>query len=94
MNARMKLVGQNRASLYVISHDRAGESLESNKWIRLRRALKRVKLLLGSPVASFRWTMAKHRAAARKKQTSVPGWQGRRSNNFAECEKDGIVMGF
>ncbi len=93
MNARMKLVGQN-PSLYVISCDQASGGLQSKKWIRLRRALKRVKLLLRSPVASFRWAMAKHKAAARGKQTSVPGWQGRRSNNFAECEKDGIVMGF
>jgi hypothetical protein len=94
MNARMKLVGRNCASLYVISHDRAGGSLELKNWIRLRRKLKRVSLLLRSPVASFRWAVAKCKAAPGKRQAGISGWQGRRSNNFAECEKDGIVMGF
>lgn len=50
--------------------------------------------LLRSPIASFRWARAKHKALAKLTQNGVSGWQGRRSNSFAECEQDGIVMGF
>jgi len=33
-----------------------------------------------------------HKALA--KHNAVSGWQGRRSDNLAECERDGILMGF
>ena len=51
-------------------------------------------LILRSPIASFRWARAKHKALAKLKQNGISDWQGRRSNSFAECEQDGIVMGF
>jgi hypothetical protein len=51
-------------------------------------------LLLRSPIASFRWARAKCQAVANKKQNGISNWQARRTNSFAECERDGIVMGF
>lgn len=38
------------------------------------------------------WAWAKHKALAKLKPNAVSGWQGRRSNSFAECERDGILM--
>jgi hypothetical protein len=96
MNARMKLVARERAGLVVVCADMAGADgrLQAGKWVRLQNGLKRMLLLLHSPIASFRWARAKRKAVARKKQDSVSNWQGRRTNSFAECERDGIVMGF
>jgi hypothetical protein len=68
--------------------------LRSGRWARFQRGLKRAMLLLKSPIASFRWARAKRRAAASKRPAPSSDWQGRRSNSFAECEQDGIVMGF
>ena len=52
-------------------------------------------LILRSPLVQFfRWAQAKHKALAKVNQNGVSGWQGRRSNSLAECERDGIVMGF
>jgi hypothetical protein len=60
----------------------------------LQKKLKRMLLLLRSPIASFHWARDKHKALAKLKQNAASGWQGRRSNSFAECERDGILMGF
>ena len=96
MNARAKLVAQEPAALFVVSAEAAGGSGRSQieKWTLLQKKLKRMLLILRSPVASFRWARAKHKALAKLKQNGVSGWQGRRSNSFAECERDGILMGF
>ena len=96
MNARMKLAAREHAALFVISAEAAGGRGRSHagKWTSLQKKLKRMLLLLRSPIASFRWARAKHKALAKLKQNGVSGWQGRRSNSFAECERDGILMGF
>jgi len=96
MNARMKLITQERAGLFVVSADVAGIDgrLQAGKWASLQNGLRRMLLLLRSPIASIRWTRAKREALASKKQKGVSNWQGRRTNSFAECERDGIVMGF
>jgi hypothetical protein len=96
MNARMKLVTRQHAALFVISVEAAGGDGDSQagKWTWLQKKLKRMLLLLRSPIASFRWARAKHKARVKLKQNAVPAWQGRRSNSFAECERDGILMGF
>lgn len=96
MNARMKLVGREHAALFVISAEAAGGCgrLPAGKWSSLQKKLKRMLLLLRSPIASLRWARDKHKARAKLKQNAVSGWQGRRSNNLAECERDGILMGF
>jgi len=96
MNARTKLVAREPAALFVVSLKAAGGRGRSQreKGIFLQEKLKRMLLILRSPVASFRWAWAKHKAAAKLKQNGIPDWQGRRSNSFAECEQDGIVMGF
>jgi hypothetical protein len=49
-------------------------------------------LLLQSPIASLKWARAKRKALTPKQDSSYD-WQGRRSNSFAECERDGIIMG-
>lgn len=96
MNARMKLVAREHAALFVISAEAAGGGGRSRagKWTWLQKKLKRMLLLLRSPIVSFRWARAKHKALAKLKQNAVSDWQGRRSNSLAECERDGILMGF
>ncbi len=96
MNARMKLIAHERAGLFVVSADVAGADgrLQVGKWASLQNGLKRMLLLLRSPIASVRWARAKRQAVASKKQNGLSNWQGRRTNSFAECERDGIVMGF
>jgi hypothetical protein len=96
MNARMKLVTREHAALFLISAEAAGGggSLQAGTWTSLQKKLKRMLLLLRSPIVSFRWAWAKHKALVKLKQNAVSGWQGRRSNSFAECERDGILMGF
>jgi hypothetical protein len=96
MNARMKLIAQERAGLFVVSADVAGADgrLQVKKRASLQNGLKRMLLLLRSPIASLRWARARREALASKKQKSGSNWQGRRTNSFAECERDGIVMGF
>ena len=96
MNARMKLIARERAGLFVVSVDVAGAdgSLQTGKWANLQNGLKRMLLLLRSPIASFRWAWAKRQAVSRKKHNGISNWQARRTNSFAECERDGIVMGF
>lgn len=96
MNARMKLVAREHAALFVVAAEAAGGGGRSlaAKWTRLQKKFKRMLLLLRSPIASFRWARDKHKALAKPKQNAASGWQGRRSNSFAECERDGILMGF
>lgn len=96
MNARTKLVAREHAALFVVSAEAAGGHGRSlaGKWTSLPKKLKRMLLLLRSPIVSFRWARDKHKALAKLKQNDVSDWQGRRSNSFAECERDGIVMGF
>jgi hypothetical protein len=95
MNARTKLVAREPAALFAVSAEAAGDGRSrAAKWTQLRKKLKRMLLILRSPIASFRWARAKHKALAKVNQNGVSGWQGRRSNSFAECERDGIVMGF
>ena len=60
MNARMKSVD---AGLLVIVSKQA---CKQGKWTRVWRALGRIGLLLGSPIASFRWARAKRKAKVRK----------------------------
>jgi hypothetical protein len=91
MNARMKLIARERAGLFFVFRKGAGGNLQSGRWQRLRKKVQRMLLLLRSPIASLRWARAKSQALTRKKQNT---WQSRRSNNFAECERDGIIMGF
>lgn len=93
MNARMNRVERPNTGLFVIACNNAGGSLPLGRWARLQRTLERARLLLGSPIASFRWAMAKKRLA-KKTPAGTLDWQGRRSKNFAQCEQDGIVMGF
>lgn len=95
MNARMKLVAREHA-LFVVAAEEAGGRGRSlaEKWTSLQKKLKRMLLLLRSPIASFRWARGKHKALAKPKQNDVSDWQGRRSNSFAECDRDGILMGF
>jgi hypothetical protein len=94
MNARMKLIARERASLFVVPVDVAGSdgSLQTGKWARVQNGLKRMLLLLQSPIASLKWARAKRKALTPKQDSSYD-WQGRRSNSFAECERDGIIMG-
>jgi len=96
MNARMKLVARGPAALFVVSAEPAGgrRCRQTGKWTTLQKKLKRMLMLLGSPLASFQWAWAKHKALAKLKQNAAFDWQGRRSNSFAECERDGILMGF
>jgi hypothetical protein len=96
MNARLKMVARGSAALFVVSAESAGgrRCQQTGKWTALQKKLKRMLLLLGSPLASFRWARAKHKALAKLKQNAVFDWQGRRRNSFAECERDGILMGF
>lgn len=91
----MKLVAWERAALFVVSAEAAGgRCRQTEKWTLLQKKLKRMLLLLRSPIASFRWARIKHTALSRLKQNAGFDWQGRRSNSFAECERDGILMGF
>jgi hypothetical protein len=94
MNARMKLMARERASRFVVSADVAGADglLQAGKWARLQNRLKRMLLLLQSPIASFRWARAKRKALA-PKHDSRYAWLSPWTNSFAECERDGIVMG-
>jgi len=96
MSARIKLVAREPAALFVVSAKAAGDRgcSPTERWTLLQNKLNRMLLILRSPIASFRWARAKHKAAAKLKQNGIPDWQGRRSNSFAECEQDGIVMGF
>ena len=94
MDARMRRVERPSADLLVVASGTGGGCLPLGRWARFQRAWERAKLLLESPIASFRWARAKRRAADRKKPTPASGWQGRRKNSLAECEQDGIVMGF
>jgi hypothetical protein len=95
MNARMKLVAREHAALFVVSAEAAGSCgrSQTGKWT-LQKKLKRMLLLLRSPIASFRWAWAKHKALAKLQQDAVFNWQGRRSNSLAEYARDGILMGF
>ena len=94
MNARMKLIARERASRFVVCADVAGAErhLQAGKWARLQNGLKRMLLLLQSPIASFKWARAKHKALALKQGRSC-AWLAPWTNSFAECERDGIVMG-
>jgi len=96
MSARTKLVAREPAALFVVSAKAAGGRgcSQTEKGIFLQEKLKRMLLILRSPIASFRWARAKQKALTKLKQNGIPDWQGRRSNSFAECEQDGIVMGF
>jgi hypothetical protein len=91
MNARMRLIARERAGLFFVFRKGVDGNLQSGRWQRLRKKVQRMLLLLRSPIASLRWARAKSQALTRKKQNT---WQSRRSNNFAECERDGIIMGF
>jgi hypothetical protein len=93
MNARMRAVRPD-SGLYVIVGCAAGVRVQLGRWARFQQVMERAKLLLGSPVASFRWACTKRRAVARKNPPTTSDWQGRRSHSFAESERDGIVMGF
>lgn len=96
MNARTKLIALEPAALVIVSAEAAGGGgrSQTEKWALLQKKLKRMLLILRSPIGSLRWARAKHKALAKLKQNGVSGWQGRRSNSLAECERDGIVMGF
>jgi hypothetical protein len=90
MNARMNKAEYCQTNLYLISPEVIG-GLQAGTWIKFQRALERVLLLLGSPIASLRWAVAKRRVRAGKKAMNG---KCHRSSSLAECERDGIVMGF
>jgi hypothetical protein len=90
MNARMNKAEDCPANLYLISPEVIGD-LQAGRWIKFQRDMVRIQLLMGSPIASLHWAMAKRRAKAGKKAMNG---KGRRSSSLAECEQDGIVMGF
>jgi hypothetical protein len=90
MNARMNKAEHCQANLYLISPEVIG-GLQAGRWIKFQRALERIRLLLGSPIASLHWAIAKRRINAGKKAMNG---KRRRSSSLAECEQDGIVMGF
>ncbi len=90
MNARMNKAEHCQANLYLISPEVIGD-LQAGRWIKFQRALERIRLLLGSPIASLRWAIAKRRINVGKKAMNG---KRRRSSSLAECEQDGIVMGF
>ena len=90
MNARMNKAEHCQANLYLILPEVIGD-LQVGRSIKFRRALERIRLLLGSPIASLRWAIAKRRVKAGKKAMNG---KRRRSSSLAECERDGIVMGF
>jgi hypothetical protein len=94
MNARMKAVIRFNGGLLVISPDKACGGLQRGRWTRFQRTLERIRLLLGSPVASFRWARAKRRVESRKKRMNTPENKGRRSNCLVDCVSDGIVPGY
>jgi len=93
MNARMKKAVRPYGGPFVISAGKTREDLRQGGWIRFQRTLERIRLLLSSPIASFRWARAKRKLTAGKKGTGTPkrrGW----CSTFADYERDGIVMGF
>ena len=94
MNARMKLIARERAGRFVVCSDLSGADarLQERKWARLQNRLKRMLLLLRSPLASLKWARAKRKALA-PKQVSSYSWLCPWTNSFAECERDGIVIG-
>jgi hypothetical protein len=96
MNARMKLVAREHGALFIVCAEAAGgcRRSQTGQWTSLQKKLKRMLLLLRSPIASFRWAWAKHKALAKLQQDAVFNWQGRRSNSLAEYARDGILMGF
>ena len=89
MNARIRIVTRISVYPFVVSPIDTS-SMGFGNWRKFQRTLGRMRLLLGSPIASFRWAMAKRWAASRKKKTN----QSSRVSNFAQYERDGIVMGF
>ena len=90
MNARMNKAKRCQANLYLVSPE-VISGLQAGRWIKFQRDLERIRLLLGSPIASLRWAIAKRRANAGK---NAMNGKRRRSSSLAECEQDGIVMGF
>lgn len=92
MNARMNKnkAEQCQAKLYLISPEAVGD-LQAGTWIKFRRALERIRLLMGSPIAALRWAIAQRRVKSGKK--AING-KSPRSSSLAECAQDGIVMGF
>jgi len=94
MNARMKKVVRPYGGPFVISAGKAHEDLQQGGWTRFQRTLERIRLLLSSPIASFRWARAKRKSAAGKKGTGTSERKGRWFSTFADYERDGIVMGF
>ena len=82
MNARIKSVEQPGAGLLIVVSYKACSGLQQGRWTRIRRALGRIRLLLGAPIASFRWAKAKRRASSRKNEAAV------------ESECDASVMGW
>src|SRR5215469_13983749 len=93
MNARMKKAVRPYGGPFVISA-RKPEGLQQGGWTRFQRTLERIRLLLSSPIASFRWARAKRKSAAGKKGTGTSERKGRWFSTFADYERDGIVMGF
>jgi hypothetical protein len=91
MNARMKLIARKRTDLSFVSCEGVGANLPAGRRPKLRKKMERMLLLLRSPIASLRWARAKSQALAKKKQDR---WQSRWRNSFAQCEQDGIIMGF
>lgn len=90
MNARIRIA--RRVCVPTVVDSGTCSGLPQGKWRRFQRAVGRITLLLGSPIASFRWAMAKRRAIARKNGNTSDGQKS--LSNFAQYERDGIVMGF
>jgi len=90
MNARMKTSGRPGVSPFVITPDQACRALPQGTWTRLQRALGRLVLLMGSPIASFRWARAKRRALAQKNEAQLSRKQNH-SDGFADGEGLGVL---
>src|SRR5215467_10869053 len=71
MKAGTRTVGRFKAGLRVVSSDTVRGELRPGWWVRLRRALGRMGLLLVSPIVSFRWARAKRKAISRKNAIQV-----------------------
>ena len=92
MNARMKTSGRLGVSLFVIAPDQDRRGVPQGTRLRLQRALGRLRLLMSSPIASFRWARAKRRVTAQRNGTEVSGSQ---SHAAGVASDEGLgVLGF
>ena len=76
MNQLMKIGLRETTRLRVIDAEEPVAGLAA-VWARLRNRLGRITLLLASPVASFRWELARRKAMQGRKHVQMSlRWQG------------------